>query len=89
LASRYSLKGADELFIAQFSKLMASGDYASAAKVAYGSPGTLIRNSDTIGKLKSIPNNGGPQPIMVYFSAMLEIGTLNDVETNALVPILM
>lgn len=69
--------------------MIASGDYAAAAKVAYGSPGTLLRNSDTINKLKTIPNMGGPQPIMVYFSSMLETGKLNDVETLALVPILL
>lgn len=34
MASRYGLGGADEIFTAQFSQCIASGDYAGAAKVA-------------------------------------------------------
>lgn len=54
LAQRFSLKGADELFITQFNKLLVSGDYAGAAKVARDAPGTLLRNQDTINKFKSL-----------------------------------
>ena len=31
------------------------GDYAAAARVAKDAPGALLRNQDTINKLKSIP----------------------------------
>jgi clathrin heavy chain len=44
LAQRFSLKGAEELFVTQFNKLLAMGDYAGAAKVAKDAPGTLLRN---------------------------------------------
>ena len=54
LAQRYSLKGAEELFIAQFNKLLMTGDYAGSAKVARDAPGTLLRNQDTINKFKTL-----------------------------------
>lgn len=60
LAQRFSLKGADELFVTQFNKLLAMGDYAGAARVAKDAPGTLLRNQETINKLKSIPATNGP-----------------------------
>lgn len=44
LAQRFQLKGADELFVTQFNKLLMSGDYAGAARVARDAPGTLLRN---------------------------------------------
>lgn len=44
LAQRFSLKGADELFITQFNKLLISGDFVAAARVARDAPGTLLRN---------------------------------------------
>jgi clathrin heavy chain len=44
LAQRYHLAGADELFAAQFNKLLGMGDFAGAAKVAKDAPGTLLRN---------------------------------------------
>jgi clathrin heavy chain len=75
------LKGADELFVTQFNKLLAMGDYAGAARVAKDAPGTLLRNQDTINKLKSIPATGGPQPIIVYFSTLLETTKLNEIES--------
>ena len=31
------------------------GDYKSAASIARDAPGSLIRNSDTIAKLKQLP----------------------------------
>jgi hypothetical protein len=57
------------------------GDYAGAAKVAKDAPGTLLRNQDTINKLKGIPSTGGPQPIIVYFSTLLETTQLNEIES--------
>ncbi len=81
MAQRFSLKGADELFATQFNKLLVMGDYAAAARVAKDAPGTLLRNQDTINKLKSIPVTGGPQPIIVYFSTLLETTKLNEVES--------
>ena len=57
------------------------GDYAGAAKCARDAPGTLLRNQDTINKLKSLPSTGGPQPIIVYFSTLLESTRLNEIES--------
>ena len=57
------------------------GDYVGAAKVAKDAPGTLLRNADTINRLKTMPSTGGPQPIMVYFSTLLETTKLNEIES--------
>jgi clathrin heavy chain len=58
-------------------------DYAGAARVARDAPGTLLRNQDTINKLKTLPSQGGgaPQPILVYFSTLLESAKLNEIES--------
>lgn len=90
MAQRFNLSGADEIFQAQFNQCVISGDFAGAAKVAAGSPGDLIRNQDTINKFKSLPQTGGPQPILIYFSTLLESVQLNSVESIELVkPVLM
>jgi len=81
LAQRFALQGADDLFVQQFNRLLASGDYAGAARVAGGAPGTLLRNQETINKFKNLPQTGGPHPILVYFSTLLETCVLNDQET--------
>ena len=46
-----------------------------------------MRNSDTINKFKSlpVPPQGGPQPILTYFSTLLETTTLNEIESVELV----
>ena len=84
LASRFSLPGADEIFMQQFNMALASSDYAGAARVAKDAPGTLLRNADTISKFKALPPAPGAsqQPIMIYFSTLLEGGaTLNEIES--------
>lgn len=84
LASRYGLQGADDVFMQQFNMALASSDYAQAARVAQGAPGTLLRNQDTINKFKALPPAPGAsqQPIMLYFSTLLETGaTLNEIES--------
>jgi clathrin heavy chain len=84
LASRFKLAGADEIFQQQFNMSLASNDYAGAARAARDAPGTLLRNSDTINKFKALPPAPGAtqQPIMIYFSTLLEGGiTLNEVES--------
>lgn len=57
------------------------GDIAGAARVAKDAPGTLLRNQDTINRLKNLPSTGGPQPIIVYFSTLLETTKLNEIES--------
>jgi len=61
LATRYSLPGADNLFVDQFNKSLISNDFTTAAKLASSAPGTLLRNMDTINRFKSLqPNPGQP-----------------------------
>ena len=84
LASRFGLAGADEVFQQQFQMALASSDYAGAARVAKDAPGVLLRNADTINKFKALPPAPGAtqQPIMLYFSTLLEGGaTLNEIES--------
>lgn len=57
------------------------GDVVNAAKVAKDAPGTLLRNQDTINRLKTLPSTGGPQPIIIYFSTLLETTKLNEIES--------
>lgn len=46
------------------------------------SPGTLLRNADTINKFKGLPQvPGQPQPLLIYFHKLLEKGKLNQLET--------
>ncbi len=78
LAGRYNLPGVDNIFLGQFNNFIINGDYANAAKIASMSPGTLLRNSDTINKFKGLPQiPGQPQPLLIYFQKLLEKGKLN------------
>ena len=85
MAQRYSLPGAENLFNAQFNKLFGIGDYKGAAKIAREAPGDTLRNNDTITKFKSVQSAGGPPPILIYFSTLLETTQLNAVESVELV----
>ena len=86
LFSRHKLPGADELFKEQFNHLLATGDYVGAAKVAKSAPGDLLRNQETINKFKTVPVAPGQhQPLLQYFSTLLESGKLNRVESLELV----
>jgi clathrin heavy chain len=81
MASRYGLPGADDVFIQQFNQCIVTGDYAGAARTAAQSPS--LRTTETINKFKAIPvgPQGGPQPILIYFSTLLETVTLNEAES--------
>ena len=82
LASRYSLPGVDNIFISQFNNFIVGGNYQDAAKIASMSPGTLLRNQETINKFKQLPQvPGQPQPLLIYFQKLLEKGNLNKLET--------
>ena len=85
MAQRYSLPGAENLFMAQFNKFFGTGDYKSAAKIAREAPGDTLRNNDTINKFKGVTSPSGPPPILIYFSTLLETTTLNAVESLELV----
>lgn len=78
------------MFIHQFNNFLVQGDYGNAAKIASMSPGTLLRNQDTINKFKTLPQiPGQPQPLLIYFQKLLEKGQLSKLETLQLcVPVL-
>jgi clathrin heavy chain len=87
MAQRYGLSGADDIFVAQFNQCFATGDYAGAARAARESPGTLLRNQDTINKFKSLPQPpNGPHPSLIYFSTLLETSKLNEIESLVFIP---
>lgn len=78
IAGRYNLPGVDNIFLGQFNNYLINGDYQNAAKIASMSPGTLLRNEQTIQKFKSLPQMPGqPQALLIYFQKLLERGKLN------------
>jgi hypothetical protein len=48
LSTRANLKGAESLFTGQFQRLFQAGQYKEAAIIAASSPGTVLRNAQTI-----------------------------------------
>lgn len=84
MAAKYQLPGADDVFLSQFNQFLAIGDYAGAARTAAQS--SALRSQETIQKFKSLPAPPqGPQPILIYFSTLLETVTLNEVESLELI----
>lgn len=86
MASKNSLPGADDLFVAQFQRLFQQGQYKEAAAVAANSPGGSLRNQKTIAlfqQLPTLPNQ--PAPLLQYFLILLEKGKLNQIESLELV----
>lgn len=82
LAQRFSLPGADDMFMLMFNQKLAAADYAGAANVAKDAPGALLRNADTINKFKALPQQpGAPAPILVYFNTLLQSVKLNEIES--------
>lgn len=81
LAGRLSLPGAENLYAAEFERLISSGQIVEAAKLVAGSGGAL-RTSATIARFQQIPAQpGSPQPVFQYFSTLLESGKLNEQES--------
>eukprot|EP00011_Vannellida_sp_DIVA3-517-6-12_P006730 CAMPEP_0114634276 /NCGR_PEP_ID=MMETSP0168-20121206/15897_1 /TAXON_ID=95228 ORGANISM="Vannella sp., Strain DIVA3 517/6/12" /NCGR_SAMPLE_ID=MMETSP0168 /ASSEMBLY_ACC=CAM_ASM_000044 /LENGTH=1681 /DNA_ID=CAMNT_0001845973 /DNA_START=191 /DNA_END=5236 /DNA_ORIENTATION=+ len=82
IASKNNLPGADELFVRQFQNLFSQGNYQGAASVAAESPKGLLRTTQTIQRFKTAPAvPGQPSPLFQYFSVLLEIGPLNNIES--------
>ena len=80
---RAGLPGSESFYSEQFSRLFAAGQYDEATRIVAGSPGTVLRNRETIEKFKALPKpDAGPHPILKYFFILLENGKLNDVETR-------
>ncbi|CAK8987762.1 Clathrin heavy chain 1 [Durusdinium trenchii] len=81
LAARLNLPGASEMYVTEFNRLFQAGDYKGAAKIAAES-GQSLRTQETIQRFLSIPQQQGqPQPVLMYFSTLLEKGKLNSIET--------
>jgi len=86
LAINYKLPGCENILFESFNKCFATGDYVGAARIAADSPGNSIRNADTIQKFKNAPGQPGqPQPILQYFSTLLEKTKLNALESVEIV----
>jgi len=81
LAARLNLPGAGQMYEAEFNRLFQAGDYKAAARVA-ADAGMDLRTQDTINRFLQLPQAPGqPQPVLVYFSTLLEKGKLNKIET--------
>jgi clathrin heavy chain len=90
LAGRLNLPGAENLFAAEFERLISSGQVAEAAKVVAAS-GNALRTPATIARFQQIPAepNAVP-PVLQYFSTLLESGRLNEQESIEVAkPVLM
>ncbi|KAJ5170489.1 uncharacterized protein N7500_003272 [Penicillium coprophilum] len=85
LASKAGLPGADHLYQQQFDSLMASQDYAEAAKIAANSPRGFLRTPETINRFKNAPQTGQMSVILQYFGMLLDKGSLNKYESVELV----
>jgi len=81
LAGRLSLPGAENLYGAEFERLISSNQIVEAAKLVASSGGAL-RTPATIARFQQIPAQpGSPQPVFQYFSTLLESGKLNQQES--------
>jgi len=81
LAGRLGLPGAENLYAAEFERLMSMNQVIEAAKLVARS-GTALRTPATIARFQQIPAEPGqPQPVFQYFSTLLESGKLNQEES--------
>ena len=46
------------------------------------SPGTILRNINTINMFRNLPKGNGPHPLLKFFLTLLETNKLNEVETK-------
>ncbi|CAM9577248.1 unnamed protein product [Chrysoparadoxa australica] len=82
LAGRLNLPGADELYSAEFNRLLSANDLNGAARLAGDSPNGILRTPATIQRFQQIPAQpGSPPPIFQYFYVLLEKGKLNQMES--------
>ena len=81
LASRLGLAGADDVYKEEFDRLVAASDVEGAASLAARSPGTVLRNAETIELFQRMPATGPQPPVMKYFSIVMKRGRLNRIES--------
>ncbi len=90
LAKRGNLPGAENLIGQQFEQLLKNSQFKEAAECAAESPQGLLRNADTMEKLKSAPVQPGQKsPLLVYFGNLLGRGKLNAIESVELAKIVL
>jgi len=81
VAGRLNLPGAENLYTAEFEKLINARQVVAAAKLV-ASSGKALRTPATIARFQQIPAEpGSPQPVFQYFSTLLESGRLNEEES--------
>lgn len=91
LATRLDLPGAEQLYFSEFNRKLEANDIQGAAKLAAASPQGVLRTNETIQRFQQLPAQPGqPQPILQYFSVLLEKGKLNKFESIELArPVIM
>lgn len=82
LAARCNLPGAEELFVRKFNLLIGNSNYVEAAKVAATAPQGILRTPQTLNKFQTAPPQPNvSSPLLIYFNALLEQGSLNKYES--------
>ena len=82
LAIRNGLPGAEQYFVQRFNTFMMNGQHKEAAEVVAVSPGTILRNKETIEKFKALPKQPNqPYPLIQYFFVILDKCKLNEMES--------
>jgi Clathrin-H-link len=82
LAARCKWPGAESLFVKRFNHLMGSSSYAEAAKVVATAPHGILRTPQTLDRFQCAPAQPNSQPpMLVYFNALLAVGSLNKFES--------
>ena len=86
IASRLNLPGATDLYLQEFTRLVAANDVMGAAQIASKAPNNMLRTPDTINRFQGMQGEvGQPQPVFQYFYVLLEKGPLQNFETMELV----
>ncbi|CDJ48748.1 clathrin heavy chain, putative [Eimeria brunetti] len=86
LAKRYGLPGADDALVQAFTQHFASGDYRGAARICATLKSGRLRTPQVLQQFKGVPAQPGQtSAILLYFSTLLEYGSLNAVESLELV----
>lgn len=81
LAGRLNLPGAENLFAAEFERLLSQRQVEQAARIVAAS-GNALRTPATIARFQQIPAEPGQvPPLLQYFSILLETGKLNEQES--------
>lgn len=83
LRIKAGLPGSESYYTEQFSRAFLAGNYEEATNVVIGSPGSVLRNKETIDKFRGLPKDqSGPHPVLKYFTRLLEAGKLNEIESR-------